>query len=66
PEHLPLPPAELRDANHLAHAACLAGEQEIAGVLLGLLGRRATPTPWMYTGDPAQQITRYHRDLTKN
>ncbi|MET8982430.1 hypothetical protein ABZX85_43315 [Streptomyces sp. NPDC004539] len=65
PEYLPVSPAELRDVNHLAHAACRAGEAEIAGVLLDLLGRRATPTPWMYTGDPAQQILRCRRDLAK-
>ncbi|WP_416968906.1 hypothetical protein [Streptomyces sp. 4F14] len=65
PEHLPVAPAELRDVNHLAHAACRAGESEIAGVLLDLMGRRATPSPWSCTGDPAQQIARYRRDLTR-
>ncbi|MFJ5262304.1 hypothetical protein ACIQAC_17735 [Streptomyces sp. NPDC088387] len=52
-------PAELRDFNYLAHAACYAGTPEIAGALLGMLGRRATRTPWSYTGDPAQEIVKW-------
>ncbi|QNP74557.1 hypothetical protein IAG44_37295 [Streptomyces roseirectus] len=58
-------PAELRDVSHLAHAACKAGEAEIAGVLLDLMGRRATPAPWLYTGDPARQIVRCRADLAR-
>ncbi|MFF4756306.1 hypothetical protein ACWD5R_38535 [Streptomyces sp. NPDC002514] len=56
-------PAELRDLNHLAHAACHAGSTDIASALLRMLGRRATRTPWSYTGDPAQQLLRWRREL---
>ncbi|MFE7977944.1 hypothetical protein [Streptomyces shenzhenensis] len=56
-------PAELRDLNHLAHAACHAGTTDIASAVLRMLGRRATRTPWSYLGDPAGQLTRWHRDL---
>ncbi|SHH54763.1 hypothetical protein [Streptomyces sp. 3214.6] len=55
-------PGELRDVNYLAHAACSAGVAEVAMPLLGLLGRRATRTPWSYTGDPAQQIARWRKE----
>ncbi|WP_328734328.1 hypothetical protein [Streptomyces bobili] len=51
-------PGELRDVNYLAHAACLAGAEEVAAPLLRMLGRRFTRAPWSYTGDPVQQITR--------
>lgn len=47
-------PAELRDFNHLAHAACTAGARDIAGIL----GPRATRTPWSYTGDAEKQIAK--------
>ncbi|WP_432136462.1 MULTISPECIES: hypothetical protein [unclassified Streptomyces] len=56
-------PAELRDLNCLAHAACWAGADDIAGALLRMLGRRVTRTPWSCTGDPAQQIMRRRREL---
>ncbi|OXY90976.1 hypothetical protein [Streptomyces diastatochromogenes] len=56
-------PTELRDLNHLAHAACLAGTADVAGSLLRLLGRRATRTPWSYTGDPVQQLTKWRKEL---
>jgi hypothetical protein len=56
-------PGELRDLNHLAHAACRAGEREIASALLRLMGPRATPTPWSYTGDPEQQIVKWRKEL---
>ncbi|MEU3982111.1 hypothetical protein AB0F77_18740 [Streptomyces sp. NPDC026672] len=56
-------PGELRDFNCLAHAACLAGLPDIASALLRTLGRRATRTPWSYTGDPEKQIVKWRRDL---
>ncbi|GKQ34968.1 hypothetical protein [Streptomyces sp. A012304] len=55
-------PAELRDLNHLTHAACSAGAADLAAPLLRLLGRRATRTPWSYTGDPVQQIQRWRKE----
>ncbi|MFI7498260.1 hypothetical protein ACIBVL_07020 [Streptomyces sp. NPDC049687] len=54
-------PGELRDVNYLAHAACWADADDVATPLLRLLGRRATRTPWSYTGDPAQQLLRWHK-----
>ncbi|GAA3207701.1 hypothetical protein MTQ10_28615 [Streptomyces sp. XM83C] len=59
----PVTPAELRDVSCLAHAACLAGVRDVAAELLRLLGRRATRTPWSYTGDPARQILRWRKEL---
>ncbi|MET8445981.1 hypothetical protein [Streptomyces sp. NPDC005209] len=59
----PLAPGELRDLNHLTHAACQAGATDIAAALLRLQGRRATRTPWSYTGDPEKQITKWRKDL---
>ncbi|MFE9675580.1 hypothetical protein ACFYO5_15870 [Streptomyces sp. NPDC006259] len=58
-------PGELRDVNYLAHAACLAGEGEVAAPLLRMLGRRATRTPWSYTGDPVQQLVRRRTQWTR-
>ena len=55
-------PGELRDVNYLAHAACWADTEDVAGPVLRLLGRRATRTPWSYTGDPAQQIVRWRKE----
>jgi hypothetical protein len=55
-------PGELRDLNYLAHAACLADTEDVAVPLLRLLGRRATRTPWSYTGDPAHQIARWRKE----
>jgi hypothetical protein len=55
-------PGELRDLNHLVHAACWAGAGEVAEPLLRMLDRRATRAPWSYTGDPAQQIVRWRRE----
>ncbi|MER6631379.1 hypothetical protein ABT301_24680 [Streptomyces sp. NPDC000987] len=55
-------PGELRDLNHLAHAACHAGVQDISAALLRMLGRRATRTPWSYTGDPDQQFAKFRRE----
>ncbi|MFE0678852.1 hypothetical protein [Streptomyces sp. NPDC058867] len=56
-------PAELRDLHYVTHAACLAGLTDIAGELLRMSGRRATRTPWSYTGDPVRQLTKWHREL---
>jgi hypothetical protein len=56
-------PAELRDFSYLAHAACSAGAKDIAGVLLGMLGPRATRTPWSYTGDAEKQIVKWRKEL---
>lgn len=56
-------PAELRDLNHLAHAACLAGTTDIAVPVLRLLDGRATRTPWSYTGDPDKQIVKWRKAL---
>jgi hypothetical protein len=61
--HSGIAPGELRDLNYLAHAACYAGEKEIAGAVLRMLGPRATPTPWSYTGDPEQQILKWRKEL---
>ncbi|MFG2281503.1 hypothetical protein ACGFNQ_22770 [Streptomyces asoensis] len=55
-------PGELRDVNYLAHAACAGGAADVGAPLLTLLGRRATRTPWSYTGDPAQQIIRRRKE----
>ncbi|GGI96275.1 hypothetical protein [Streptomyces brasiliensis] len=56
-------PGELRDLNHLAHAACLAGTADIAASLLRMMGRRATRTPWSYTGDPEKQMVKWRKEL---
>ncbi|MER6675322.1 hypothetical protein [Streptomyces sp. NPDC000983] len=56
-------PAELRDLHYLTHAACLAGLADIAAELLRASGRRATRTPWSYTGDPVRQLTKWRREL---
>ena len=56
-------PGELRDLNYLAHAACNARVPDVAATLLRMLGRRATRTPWSYTGDPDQQFVRWRKEL---
>ncbi|MHC3467106.1 hypothetical protein ACYF6T_00160 [Streptomyces sp. 7R007] len=56
-------PGELRDLNHLAHAACHGGVRDVAAEALRLMGRRATRAPWSYTGDPDQQLARYRREM---
>jgi hypothetical protein len=61
--HDGIAPGELRDLNHLAHAACHAGASDIAAPVLRMLGRRATRTPWSYSGDPEQQIVKWRKDL---
>ncbi|MEU1511684.1 hypothetical protein ABZ490_05925 [Streptomyces sp. NPDC005811] len=55
-------PGELRDFHYLAHAACWADAAEVATPLLRVLGRRATRTPWSYTGDPEQQLVRWRKE----
>src|SRR3954451_16112389 len=55
-------PGELRDLNYLAHAACNAHVPDVAATLLRMLGRRATRTPWSYTGDPDQQFVRWRKE----
>jgi hypothetical protein len=56
-------PVELRDLNYLTHAACQAGLPDIAGALFRLLGRRATRTPWSYTGEPDKQLVKWRKEL---
>ncbi|MGW2567347.1 hypothetical protein [Streptomyces sp. NPDC001537] len=56
-------PGELRDLNYLAHAACNADVPDVAATLMRMLGRRATRTPWSYTGDPDQQFVRWRKEL---
>ncbi|GAA3833340.1 hypothetical protein GCM10022403_077900 [Streptomyces coacervatus] len=56
-------PGELRDLNYLAHAACNAHVPDVATALLRMLGRRATRTPWSYTGDPDQQFVKWRKEL---
>lgn len=55
----PVPLAEATELNYLAHAACCAGLSLEARALVGLLGERAARVPWVYTGDPGQQIARW-------
>ncbi|MFC0847386.1 hypothetical protein ACFH04_27315 [Streptomyces noboritoensis] len=55
----PVPLAEAAELNYLAHAACCAGLGLEARSLVGLLGERAARVPWVYTGDPEQQIARW-------
>jgi len=59
----PVAPGELRDVNYLTHAACLAGDREVAAALLRMLGPRATWTPWSYTGDPEKQFVKWRKEL---
>ncbi|MEU3338643.1 hypothetical protein ACWCQ1_26525 [Streptomyces sp. NPDC002144] len=56
-------PGELRDLNYLAHAACHAGDKEVAGAVLRMLGPRATRTPWSYTGDPELQFVKWRKEM---
>ncbi|MEU9962484.1 hypothetical protein [Streptomyces sp. NPDC050982] len=58
----PVEPGEVHQLNHLTHAACYAGVPDITASLFRLLGRRATRTPWSYTGDPEKQLTRWHNN----
>ena len=56
-------PAELRDVNYLAHAACHAGVHDVAASLLRMLDRRATRAPWSYTGDPEKQLAKLRKEF---
>lgn len=55
----PVRPEEVELLNYLTHAACYAGRLEVADDLFGLLGTRVSRVPWSYTGDPAEQFTRW-------
>ncbi|WP_240110385.1 hypothetical protein [Streptomyces sp. MUM 203J] len=55
----PVRPEEVEFLNYLAHAACHAGRLDVAAEVFGLLGARASRVPWVYTGDPAEQFTRW-------
>ncbi|MFK4597025.1 hypothetical protein [Streptomyces pristinaespiralis] len=55
----PVAPQEIGELNYLTHAACLAGLRQEAGGLFTLLGTRAAYLPWAYTGDAAEQFTRW-------
>lgn len=59
----PVAPEEVPDLNYLAHAACYAGQVEVAREVLGMLGARAAWVPWAYTGDPEEQFTRFREGL---
>jgi len=56
-------PAELRDLNYLAHAACHAGVRDVAAALFRMLGRQATRAPWSYTGEPGQQFVKWRAEV---
>ncbi|MFI1169539.1 hypothetical protein ACH4UM_39830 [Streptomyces sp. NPDC020801] len=58
-------PWEARDLNYLTHAAWCAGLTDVAASLFRLLGRRATSTPWCYTGDPDKQFLRGRRNACR-
>lgn len=55
----PVLPEEVAELNYLTHAACYAGEHEVARRLFLMLGDRAAGVPWSYTGDPAEQFLRF-------
>ncbi|MCS0635279.1 hypothetical protein NX801_06335 [Streptomyces sp. LP05-1] len=55
----PVRPEEVEPLNYLLHAACHAQLAEVAGELFGLLRTRAARVPWIFTGDPADQFTRW-------
>ncbi|MCX4824493.1 hypothetical protein OG883_32490 [Streptomyces sp. NBC_01142] len=56
-------PQEIGELNYLTHAACYAGLGEEARQLFGLLGTRAARVPWSYTGDAAEQFTRWRAQV---
>ncbi|MFF8831933.1 hypothetical protein [Streptomyces sp. NPDC015131] len=58
----PVRPEEVEPLNYLVHAACHAGLPEVYRDLFALLGGRASWVPWAYTGDPAEQYTRWRGD----
>lgn len=55
----PILPEEVGELNHLTHAACYAGETDVARRLFAMLGTRAARVPWSYTGDPPEQFARF-------
>ncbi|MFF8843300.1 hypothetical protein ACF08N_11280 [Streptomyces sp. NPDC015127] len=55
----PVAPQEIGELNYLTHAACYAGLKQEARGLFQLLGTRAAHLPWTYTGDAAEQFTRW-------
>ncbi len=59
----PAAPEEVGELNHLLHAACYAGLGEEARELFGVLGTRAARVPWQYTGDAAEQFTRWRAQV---
>ncbi|MFI9001395.1 hypothetical protein [Streptomyces sp. NPDC053541] len=59
----PVAPEEVPDLNYLAHAACYAGQVEMARELLALLGSRAAWVPWVYTGEPEEQFVRFREGV---
>ncbi|MEU8531332.1 hypothetical protein AB0C77_38035, partial [Streptomyces sp. NPDC048629] len=59
----PVAPEEVADLNYLAHAACYAGQVELARRVLGMLGTRAAWVPWAYTGEPEEQFVRFREGL---
>ncbi|MFF3323397.1 hypothetical protein [Streptomyces sp. NPDC002889] len=59
----PVAPEEVGELNYLAHAACYAGLATEARELFQLLGPRAALVPWSYTGDPAEQFTRWRTQV---
>ncbi|MGA4801448.1 MULTISPECIES: hypothetical protein [Streptomyces] len=58
----PVRPEEVEPLNYLTHAACYAGLREVYGELFAMLGARASWAPWSFTGDPAEQFTRWRGD----
>ncbi|MFF8599377.1 hypothetical protein ACF065_26785 [Streptomyces sp. NPDC015232] len=59
----PVAPEEVPDLNYLAHAACYAGQVDMARELLALLGARAAWVPWVYTGEPEEQFVRFREGV---
>ncbi|WP_370413700.1 hypothetical protein [Streptomyces fradiae] len=60
---MPVAPEEVADLNYLAHAACYAGQVDMARALLTLLGARAAWVPWVYTGEPEEQFVRFREGV---
>ncbi|MEU0374523.1 hypothetical protein ABZ070_30700 [Streptomyces sp. NPDC006283] len=60
----PVAPQEIGELNYLVHAACHAGLRLEARGLFQLLGKRAAHLPWAYTGDAAEQFTRWRTHLS--
>ncbi|GGT20369.1 hypothetical protein [Streptomyces purpureus] len=60
---VPVAPEEVADLNYLVHAACYAGQAELAREVFGLLGKRAAWVPWAYTGAPGEQFCRFRESV---